>query len=756
MKNRLAAAGSPASLSSEALANTYVAAAGGAALRKFSDRLADETNAKDYGDGAIGDDVTDDYVALQASLDALNDGDTWFLPSGIYATSQTLVMRARRVTVLAYGRIVPFGDFDGYLIHFVEETPGGDPLLINVGQSGTILRLELDGKWQSRGVKFTGAYCSGRSNIFITRCYGTAMWIDQGYEDSWFGVTICLGKERQRFTTPSAWSSATAYVPGDRVVYHHDAYNAGTTYGAGVLVRSSNISYMSRRSGNIGHTPASNPTWWWIVEDTFLECMIAHTNRDPFNASVYTTNNGNPASRYWKHVLQYDPVLNIENTSSSGVVDHQYFYGLDIRDNAQRYQIYVDNNGNSRAVYSVEFHGAQVHAITPGVTADPRNTGGMAVPPFIKNLILGRTVDCKGFGLSCRTAQLDDSASIMYGLNLPGKVSYGFHQNGRLDGEGARSTGVLVGAAQSVVNSLKHFFEPFFVYTHANSEDFVDPYSIVHRDLMTPLFAPNVRNKLTTTRALWVDPVDGLDTNDGLADYAPLKTLQLAVVRAANDYDLANNVIEIRLMAGTHDGVIVPRGVGAGRIKIIGYEGTLGDGACKIVGTNTDAIAASNGPQLEVLGNIQLSTTGDGACISATMGASIIFGDGLQFGDCAGSHLIASKGGTLTSSGAYYIDGDAESHIHGTGGGIIDTQNATITIRNNPAFAAYFVGLDYSFYNCVGTVWENDETVIGSKMTVHLGAIIRRGSNNPDDIPGSVDGVIRWGGWFDDKNAWPS
>ena len=475
-----------------------VAATGGLTERTLSDHFGDVLSVKDFG--AVGDDNTDDYESLQAAADALTDGSMWFVPPGIYQTSQTIVIRAHRVTVLCMGRIVPHGDFDDYLVHFTEETPGGDPLLINVGHTNTILRLELDGKWQSRGAKFTSAYCSGKQNIFITRCYGTGLCIDQGYENSWFGVTILLGKERQRFATPSAWSSATAYVPGDRVVYHHAAYNAGTTYGLGALVRSSGISYISRRSGNIGHTPASSPTWWWIVEDTFLECMIAHTNRDPFSANVYTTNNGIVGNRYWKFVLQYEPTLNIENTKADGVVDHQYFYGLDVRDNAQRYQIYIDNNGNSRAVYAIEFHGAQVHAITAGVTAEPRNTGGLADPPFIKNLILGRTVDCKGFGLSCRTAQMDDSASIMYGLNLPGKVSYGFHQNGRLDGEGARSTGVLVGAAQSLVNDQKHFFDPFFVYTGTDSADYVDPYGVIHRDVMTPLRALNVGSYGTALR----------------------------------------------------------------------------------------------------------------------------------------------------------------------------------------------------------------------------------------------------------------
>jgi len=43
---------------------------------------------------------------------------------------------------------------------------------------------------------------------------------------------------------------------------HGTGYDGGTTYAKGVLVSSSGIVYRSRLAGNIGHSPASNPTWW--------------------------------------------------------------------------------------------------------------------------------------------------------------------------------------------------------------------------------------------------------------------------------------------------------------------------------------------------------------------------------------------------------------------------------------------------------------------------------------------------------------
>jgi hypothetical protein len=43
------------------------------------------------------------------------------------------------------------------------------------------------------------------------------------------------------------------------------AYAGGTTYAKGDIVKSAGINYYSRQSSNTGHTPASNPTWWYAM-----------------------------------------------------------------------------------------------------------------------------------------------------------------------------------------------------------------------------------------------------------------------------------------------------------------------------------------------------------------------------------------------------------------------------------------------------------------------------------------------------------
>jgi hypothetical protein len=43
------------------------------------------------------------------------------------------------------------------------------------------------------------------------------------------------------------------------------AYVAGTTYAVGDMVSTGGVNYYSLQAGNIGHAPASNPTWWYAL-----------------------------------------------------------------------------------------------------------------------------------------------------------------------------------------------------------------------------------------------------------------------------------------------------------------------------------------------------------------------------------------------------------------------------------------------------------------------------------------------------------
>jgi hypothetical protein len=81
------------------------------------------------------------------------------------------------------------------------------------------------------------------------------------------------------------------------------AYSAGTTYalGARVIVVSTNIHriYESLQAGNIGHTPASSPTWWLDIGSTnrwrmFDQSVTSQTSKaDSIAVTLQTTDRVN-------------------------------------------------------------------------------------------------------------------------------------------------------------------------------------------------------------------------------------------------------------------------------------------------------------------------------------------------------------------------------------------------------------------------------------------------------------------------------
>lgn len=68
------------------------------------------------------------------------------------------------------------------------------------------------------------------------------------------------------------------------------AYNGGTTYAIGDLVSSGGINYYSRASSNTGHTPASNPDWWYALTGSIYEIPNAYAEADLFSIHYVQSN----------------------------------------------------------------------------------------------------------------------------------------------------------------------------------------------------------------------------------------------------------------------------------------------------------------------------------------------------------------------------------------------------------------------------------------------------------------------------------
>jgi len=89
-----------------------------------------------------------------------------------------------------------------------------------------------------------------------------------------------------------------------------------------------------------------------------------------------------------------------------------------------------------------------------------------------------------------------------------------------------------------------------------------------------------------TTRELWVDPVNGLDTNSGLSQSSPLKSIQLAVNMFKQVYSLPhwdlndNRTIRVMGAMGTEfvENIVVPPHAGLGALIIQGEETVVEEG----------------------------------------------------------------------------------------------------------------------------------------------------------------------------------
>lgn len=104
------------------------------------------------------------------------------------------------------------------------------------------------------------------------------------------------------------------------------AYAAGTTYAADALVLSSSRAYISLAGTNVGHTPASSPTWWRPV----LEQFLLDTNKQVALMAIEEVLNFKKLNNATKAL--YDQVMIFEGAGSmtSTIINEGRFVGLKV------------------------------------------------------------------------------------------------------------------------------------------------------------------------------------------------------------------------------------------------------------------------------------------------------------------------------------------------------------------------------------------------------------------------------------------
>lgn len=384
----------------------------------------------------------DSYDAFLRAEAACPIGGTFWVPPGTYALSRKFRFNPFRARFQGDGLIIPHesnasGD---YLIEFFNQ--GADPGILNLALNCHIDRVMVDCKFSNRGIYFGQLYNSTIVGARVWNAYGTAICIDNCFENSWFGPLIANSKRRQASWTATAWNSGTSYTVGQRVFRDYAAYNPVTSYIANNLAVYSTKLYRCLIPAT-NKQPDLNPTYWQPIPFEYFECMIAHSNKDP-HAGGFTTNAVTVGDRYWKQVYLEEAALDINCTYGDEVVDNEYIYGLQMRHNDHKVMIRIDNAQNQRKVTNVSFYGGQIHAIIQAyLDAFPQTGQTLADDGVLMQI--GHSMRCRIMGLTVRSAEAARVTHFQLGhINPDKKNEENFISKCDLSGEGSSTYGISI------------------------------------------------------------------------------------------------------------------------------------------------------------------------------------------------------------------------------------------------------------------------------------------------------------------------
>lgn len=432
-------------------------------------------NVKDYG--ATGVEANGDVLtALQNAWAAVPEGGTLLIPDGYYPVSATWELKSRNKFLDCRGWIVPHSTFDDYLVYFARENPIASTQRGATAVMNNVLNLNVDGKFQSRGIRFYRNDCSIYSNVLCTNIFGTALDIDRVLETSFKEPRILGCKNRQRWSTPSDWNSGTSYSVGNRVKLAPAAYAGATVYTYNSIVRAADgFDYISIAVTHSGNTPETSPAFWRRIPFECYECLIAHTNQDP---NTRNSNNSTPANRYWLRVYQEEAMVEI-NDDIQDVTDRTNqvtFTAVDWRDWTNLVGIRIDQNRADSTTTGITFVGGHVHYMDSSAVSTYTNKGyTIALQTDTAVVELGRVNDINFDRTQLRATTADRAQVVRMGGRSGGtKSTQGVRINAKLSGEGADQVGVLC-LPSCIVNGGDSYPPSFISMDGSNGLDIYDP-----------------------------------------------------------------------------------------------------------------------------------------------------------------------------------------------------------------------------------------------------------------------------------------
>lgn len=259
------------------------------------------------------------------------------------------------------------------------------------------------------------------------------------------------------------------------------------------------------------------------------------------------------------------------------------------------------------------------------------------------------------------------------------------------------------------------------------------------------------RIRLTSDAEFYVSP-SGSDQADGLTASTPWQTLQHAYDTIKNNYDLAGNVVVIKLADGTYgpvkgkDNTVVCDGYIVGQVSDVRFVGNPDHPENVVITGRSNNIFEIMNTRVNIDG-MTLTGTGSTVGMLSYFGSRITFYH-VSFGPMGTGIHLSAYGGIIKAFSDYQITGGAGYHmLSNTPGSRIDIDNKVVTISGALRFtAAFAVAENLALISSYGNKFPGTP-VTGTRYIVQSNSVIQV-SGGPDHFPGDAVGSAASGGTY--------
>lgn len=398
-------------------------------------------NITDYGASTSATPAVN-FACIEDSIADLSPGRIWYVPEGTFEISQMPTFNKTCAGIYGRGVLKAATGFTDDNIFYITREQATD----KYNEPIPVYQLNLHCNLLTRGLKRYRLDHSDTFNVRVEQAWGAALQDDKIRESTHYSFKAINCKHRDRFSTPSDWSNATAYTVGERVRRAPDSWTNVTTYGLADIVKASDgLNYISLQKSNLNNDPASNanPAYWHWYPFQDYECVIDSTNEDPL---TYNTNNSAALDQPWKKVYQTEYVIEVNDDVQllSDRSNQVTFYSLIVRECSNPGMFLVDNQRLNSYSTHVNIENSHLHYLQPEVSGAVAD-GSITTQSYLVGINVGRCQNINVKGTNIRLTDSDDAIGLLIGDEGKKTTSSVRLDHGcPITGEGDRQAGIIV------------------------------------------------------------------------------------------------------------------------------------------------------------------------------------------------------------------------------------------------------------------------------------------------------------------------